>query len=306
MNPPKKYKPVNYYYIADPSYWPIVGSIGLFCTVIGLVQVLHEGAIGPYLMVAGIAILLTTMFGWFGKVINESIAGLHSEQMDRTYRWGMLWFIVSELFLFGIFFGALFYTRIFTLPELGADPYAFAKAIMFYKGTATHTYLWPSFQNTWPLLSNPNPALFKGPKEVMQASGIPALNTLILLSSAVTVTWAHWGLKKGNRKQLIIGLLLTILLGATFEGFQAHEYIEAYTHFHLTLASGIYGTTFYTLTGLHAMHVTIGVIMLTIILLRCLKGHFLPEHHFAFEAVSWYWHFVDVIWIILFIFVYWL
>jgi cytochrome c oxidase subunit III len=218
----------------------------------------------------------------------------------------MLWFIVSEIFLFGIFFGALFYTRVFGLSELGGVASDLAKDLLLYKGGLTHKYLWPSFNYVWPLLKNPNPSLFTGPKEVIYTWAIPALNTVILLSSAVTVTWAHWGLKKGNRRQLVIGLILTILLGATFEGFQAHEYIEAYTEFNLTLASGIYGTTFFTLTGLHAMHVTVGVIMLSIILIRSLKGHFLPEHHFAFEAVSWYWHFVDVVWLILFVFVYWL
>jgi cytochrome c oxidase subunit 3 len=302
----KKYKPVNYYYIAEPSFWPIIGSIGLFTTVLGLVQVLHEGSVGPYLMAAGLAILLTTMFGWFSHVIKESLGGLHSAQMDKTYRWGMLWFIVSELFLFGIFFGALFYTRVFGLAELGAHAGKFVSTIMFYKGSATHDYLWPNFNYAWPLLKNPNPALYPGPLRVIDTWHIPAINTVILLSSALTVTWAHWGLKKGKRKPLLIGLILTIVLGAIFEGFQVSEYHEAYTEYNLTLASGIYGTTFFTLTGLHAMHVSIGVIMLTVILIRCLKGHFLPEHHFAFEAVSWYWHFVDVVWLFLFIFVYWL
>ncbi len=301
----RKYEPVKYYFIADPSFWPIIGSIGLFCTVLGLVQVLHGGAWGPYLMLAGLAILLTTMFGWFGHVINESLQGLHSAQMDKTYRWGMLWFIVSEIALFAVFFLALFYTRIFSVPELGAAPYEVTKALLLYKGSATHEYLWPNFKAIWPLLVNPNPQLFQGPKEVIETWHIPALNTLLLLSSAITVTWAHWGLKKGNQKQVIIGLVLTILLGAIFEGFQAKEYIKAYTELNLTLASGIYGTTFFTLTGLHAAHVSIGVIMLTIILIRCLKKHFLPEHHFAFEAVSWYWHFVDVVWLFLFVFVYW-
>lgn len=306
INPSKKYNPVNYYFIADPSFWPLVGSCGLFCTVLGLVQVLHDGVIGWFLMGLGLLLLLTTMFGWFGRVIHESESGLHSAQMDKTYRWGMLWFIVSEIALFTVFFLALFYTRLFTIPELGAAPFDFANALYMYKGTATHQYLWPHFQASWPLLVNPNPALFKGPEGVMYTWGIPALNTLILLSSAVTVTWAHWGFKKGNRKQVILGLILTIILGAIFEGFQAHEYISAYTELGLTLGSGIYGSTFFTLTGLHAMHVSIGVIMLTIILIRCLKGHFLPEHHFAFEAVSWYWHFVDVVWLFLFVFVYWL
>lgn len=304
--PAKKYNPIKQYFIAEPSFWPIVGSVGLFCTVFGLVQVLHEGAIGPYMMTAGLAILLTTMFGWFGRVIHESLSGLHSAQMDKTYRWGMLWFIVSEIALFFVFFMALFYTRLFTIPEMGGAPFDFAKALMLTKGGTTHQYLWPHFQAIWPLLTNPNPQIFKGPQDVIHTWGIPALNTLILLSSAVTVTWAHWGFKKGNRKQIITGLVITILLGAIFEGFQAHEYHFAYTELGLTLSSGIYGTTFFTLTGLHAMHVSIGVIMLTVILIRCLKGHFLPEHHFAFEAVSWYWHFVDVVWLFLFVFVYWL
>jgi cytochrome c oxidase subunit III len=304
--PTKKYHPVNYYFIADPSFWPIVGTLGLFTTVIGLVQTLHQSSIGPFIIAAGVLILITTMFGWFGTVIKESLSGLHSEQMDRTYRWGMLWFIVSEIALFLVFFLALFYTRLFGVPELGGDPFNFVEALNMYKGGATHQYIWPHFKGVWPLLVNPNPDLFKGPQAVIETWKIPALNTLLLLSSAVTVTWAHWGFKKGNRKQIILGLILTILLGITFEGCQAHEYIEAYTELNLTLASGIYGTTFFTLTGLHAMHVSIGIIMLTIILIRCLKGHFLPEHHFAFEAVSWYWHFVDVVWLFLFIFVYWL
>lgn len=300
------YKPVDYYYIADPSFWPIMGSIGMFTTLFGLVQVLHDHSIGPYLMVAGVSLLLITMFGWFGRVIHESVTGMHSERMDMTYRWGMMWFIVSEIALFGVFFLALFYVRIFNVPELAADPFSFTEALNLYKGTATHHYLWPNFQGIWPLLVNPNPQLFVGPKAVIETWHIPALNTLLLLSSAVTVTWAHWGFKKGKQKQIVIGLIMTIILGAIFEGFQAYEYIHAYTHLHLTLASGIYGSTFFTLTGLHAMHVSIGVIMLTVILIRTIKGHFLPEHHFAFEAVSWYWHFVDVVWLILFVFVYWL
>src|SRR5579862_2204619 len=154
-NPAKHYKPTDHYYIAEPSFWPMVGTLGLFCTVLGLVQTLHQGFIGPYLMVLGVGLLLTTMFGWFGHVINESLKGLHSEQMDRTYRWGMLWFIVSELFLFGIFFGALFYSRIFGLVELGGDAGELAKQLLFYKGNATHHYLWPNFTYTWPLLTNP-------------------------------------------------------------------------------------------------------------------------------------------------------
>ncbi|OGT59351.1 MAG: MFS transporter [Gammaproteobacteria bacterium RIFCSPHIGHO2_12_FULL_42_10] len=296
----------DHYYIAHPSFWPIVGSCGLFSTVFGLVQILHQDVFGPPIMTVGIILILVTMYGWFSAVVKESMQGLHSAQMDRTYRWGMVWFIVSEIFLFGIFFGALFYTRVFTLPELGNTAGPLLSLLDLSRGSATHHYLWPNFSSTWPLLTNPNPALFKGPEAVMSAWGIPALNTLILLSSAATLTWAHWGLRKNNRKQLLIGLIITIILGWTFEGFQVHEYHHAYTELNLTLASGIYGTTFFTLTGLHAVHVTVGAIMLTIILIRCLRGHFASEHHFAFEAVSWYWHFVDVVWLFLFTFVYWL
>lgn len=301
----KPYNPVKYYFIADPSYWPMVGCLGLFTSVLGLVQTLHHHAYGPYVMALGFGLLILTMVGWFGAVIQESLQGLHSEQMDRSYRWGMCWFIVSEVMLFGIFFMALFYTRIFGVTELGGAPIGFVQDLLMYKGGATHHYLWPDFKSVWPLLTNPNPKLFPGPKAVIYTWQIPALNTILLLTSALTLTWSHWGLKKGNQKQLILGLVLTIVLGFTFESLQVYEYIEAYHELGLTLASGIYGSTFFTLTGLHAAHVTIGAIMLTVILVRCLKGHFLPEHHFAYEAVSWYWHFVDVVWLFLFVFVYW-
>lgn len=302
----KHYQPTDHYYIAEPSYWPIVATSGMFSLVLGLVQVLHDGAIGPYLMGLGILLLLTTMFGWFGAVVKESLSGLHSEQMDMTYRWGMVWFIVSEIFLFGIFFGALFYVRVFVVPELGNTVGPLAQALFLSSGSETHEFLWPHFVSQWPLLTNPNNSLFAAPKQVIETWGLPAINTVILLTSAVTVTWAHWALKKNLRKQLIIGLAITILLGLTFETFQVHEYMKAYGEYGLKLSSGIYGTTFFTLTGLHAMHVTIGIIMLSVILIRSLRGHFLPEHHFAFEAVSWYWHMVDVVWLFLFVFVYWL
>lgn len=278
------------YYLPEPSKWPLVGSVGLFTMLGGLAHLLHGGS--PIFMIAGSLIVLYMMFGWFGTVIRESEKGVYNSQVDRSFRWGMGWFIFSEVMFFGAFFGALFYARLFSVPWLGGE------------GTRGITHLlYPHFSAAWPT---------NGPGEVgghftpMEAWGIPAINTLILLTSGVTVTWAHWGLKKNSRAQLILGLILTIALGVTFLTLQAHEYIHAYEQLNLKLGTGIYGTTFFMLTGFHGLHVTIGVIMLTVMLIRSIFGHFTPDHHFAFEAAAWYWHFVDVVWLFLFIFVYWL
>jgi cytochrome c oxidase subunit 3 len=293
MKRAKYYRPVKYYFIAQPSYWPILGAISLFLTLVGAINLIHAHWFGHYLLFSGLILLSYTLFGWFSAVINESRHGLHSLQMDRSYRWGMFWFIVSEVAFFSAFFGALFYARFHAVPRLGGL-------------TETHELLWPQFKALWPLLKNPNPLKFPAALETISAWGLPAFNTLLLLSSAVFITWAHWGLRKNNRLQLNLGLIITILLGLTFISVQAFEYHEAYSDLKLTLASGIYGTTFFMLTGFHGLHVIIGLTMLTVILIRCLKGDFQPKHHFGFEAVSWYWHFVDVVWLFLFIFVYWL
>jgi len=290
------YQPTKRYFFAKPSHWPIFGSCGLFLLMIGIINIIHGNWYGHYLFMGGSLLLAYTMFGWFSTVIDESLAGLHSQKMDRTYRFGMIWFIISEVAFFGIFFFALFYIRFFAVPSLAGE----------IASPETHTILWPQFKAIWPLLKNPNPTEFKGPKEVMSDFGIPVLNTFILLSSALAITIAHWKLKENKRHLLNIFVFITILLGLLFLCLQAYEYTEAYTRMGLTLHSGIYGSTFFMLTGFHAAHVTIGLTMLTVIFIRCLKGHFLPEHDFGFEAVSWYWHFVDVVWLCLFVFVYWL
>jgi cytochrome c oxidase subunit 3 len=285
------------YYLPSPSGWPIIGSIGLFCLLLGAANWLHDHALGPYLFLLGAFIVVYMMVGWFGTVIKENEAGLlNSPQVERSYRWGMIWFIFSEVAFFSAFFGALFYTRVYSVPWLGGEG----------NGALTHLLLWPNFQADWPLLQNPNPALFVGPKGVMETWGIPALNTLILLTSGATITVAHWGILKDRRYQTIIFQGLTVILGITFLLMQAHEYVIAYTEKGLKLSTGIYGTTFFMLTGFHAMHVTVGTIMLIVILGRLIKGHFNSKHHFAFEAAAWYWHFVDVVWLALFVFVYWL
>ncbi len=280
------------YYVPHGSYWPMVGSIGLFMFMIGFATKLNSGG-GTFLMLLGAAILIVMMFGWFGTVIRENLSGLYTEQMDRSYRWGMGWFIFSEVMFFAAFFGALFYARIYSVPWLGGEGYA----------QMTHELLWPQFATDWP---TNGPADMGGRFFPMNAWGLPAINTLILLTSGVTVTWAHWGLLEGDRGKLIKGLAATVALGFLFVCLQAYEYIHAYNDLNLTLGSGIYGSTFFMLTGFHGLHVTMGATILLVILVRSIKGHFTPERHFAFEAAAWYWHFVDVVWLGLFIFVYWL
>jgi len=293
--------PTEHYYVPVKSYWPFMGSIGLGTTVVGGVGIFHAKAYGWPIFFVGALIMAGMLFGWFSHVIEESQKGLYSRQMDRSFRWGMAWFIFSEVMFFGAFFGTLFYARHFSIPWLGGLAEKISSPAF-----DTHHVLWPNFHAVWPLLQNPNPELFKGPTAAMDALGLPAINTLILLISGVTVTWAHYGLKAGNRKQLLWGLLVTVLLGATFLCLQAFEYHHAYHELGLTLNSGMYGTTFFMLTGFHGAHVCIGTIMLLIMLLRACKGHFMQGSHFAFEATAWYWHFVDVVWLLLFTFVYWL
>jgi cytochrome c oxidase subunit III len=282
------------YYVPHGTHWPILGSIGLTLLLVGTAMYLNGNTdVAPWISVAGAAVIAFMMFGWFGTVINESLAGLYNQQVDRSFRQGMAWFIFSEVMFFAAFFGALFYARVLAVPWLGGEG----------TGLSTNMFLWPDFEASWPTAG---PKELGGPFEIMGAWGIPALNTLILLTSGVTITWAHWALKQNNRKHLILGLFATVALGLIFLGFQAYEYGHAYRDLNLTLASGIYGSTFFMLTGFHGMHVTIGAIMLIVILLRSIRGHFTPHEHFGFEAVAWYWHFVDVVWLGLFIFVYWL
>ena len=273
------------YYIAPPSHWPIIGSCALFLMASGFVMLINELGGGGYILLAGVAVLAFMLFGWFGSVIRESEGGLFNQQVGKSFRLAMSWFIFSEVMFFAIFFGALFYARVLSVPWLSEGD--------------TMNMLWPGYAGGWPT-SGPGGKPF----ETIGAWGIPAINTMILLSSGVTLTWAHWGLLKNKRSQLVLGLFLTVALGITFIALQALEYHHAYTELGLTLGAGIYGATFFMLTGFHGFHVTLGTLMLIVILLRSIKGHFTPESHFGFEGVAWYWHFVDVVWLLLFIFVY--
>ena len=283
----------NGYYIPHGTKWPFLSTISLMVLFIGFANYMNGYSTGVILMLLGLSLLLIMVYGWFSNVITESESGIYNNQVDISFRWGMVWFIFSEVMFFSAFFGALYYARELSLPWLGGEG----------SKMATNIVLWPQFENIWP--SN-GPMNTGGDFKLMKAGGIPAINTLILLTSGLTVTWAHHGLKEKNRNQLILGLIATVLLGFLFVGLQAYEYIHAYSELNLKLTSGIYGSTFYMLTGFHGFHVTLGAIMLTVILFRCMKGHFSGDNHFGFEAVAWYWHFVDVVWLGLFVFVYWL
>ncbi len=292
----------THYYVPEQSPWPFITAVALFLVAFGAANfvqensatglVNNEGSMGGYILAAGVFGIIAMMFVWFRDTIKESLANMNSSQMDRSYRMGMLWFIFSEVMFFAAFFGALFYVRILVIPWLGG---AGSEAM-------THELLWPNFQAIWPLELTPGGTT----TQAMPAWGLPFLNTVLLVTSSITLTIAHHALVQGNRSKLIINLFLTLVLGFTFLFFQVEEYVHAYTEMGLTLDAGIYGSTFFMLTGFHGMHVTIGAIMLTVMFFRALKGHLTQDNHFAFEAAAWYWHFVDVVWLFLFVVVYWL
>jgi cytochrome c oxidase subunit 3 len=274
------------YYIPDPSRYPIFGSVALLSMALGAATWFNGVPWGKFLVFGGLLVLFYMIAGWFSTVAAESEGGRYNKQVDASFRWGMSWFIFSEVMFFAAFFGALFYMRVISVPDLGH--------------LESQELIWPGFKGGWPTSGPGITEHFTA----MEPWGIPAINTLILLTSGATVTWAHWGLVKNNRSQLIWGLVMTIGLGMLFLGFQIYEYVHAYSELNLKLTMGAYGATFFMLTGFHGFHVTIGTLMLIVILFRSVAGHFRPEHHFAFEGVAWYWHFVDVVWLILFIFVY--
>ncbi|MCL4163475.1 UNVERIFIED_CONTAM: hypothetical protein GTU68_016254 [Idotea baltica] len=283
---PEHYK--DHYFVPDASAYPIVSSIGLFLIALGGASFLNNYAFGSKMMMVGGILLSTLLFIWFRKVISES--PVYNMDVDKSFRMGMSWFIFSEVMFFAAFFGALYYLRNLSIPWL-----------------ADTELLWPGFEATWPSSGPSGAELIGGggaPNATVDPWHLPLYNTLLLLTSSVTLTIAHHALRAGKRAQLIIWLAITVLLGVWFLYLQAAEYAEAYQHLGLTLGTGVYGSTFFMLTGFHGFHVTLGAFILFVVLLRCIKGHFTADKHFAFEAGAWYWHFVDVVWVGLFIFVY--
>jgi cytochrome c oxidase subunit 3 len=281
------------YYIPHGSKWPIIGSLSLLVTMLGAAALLNGAEIAPWILLAGLLAVFYMFYGWFGTVIGESQAGMYNEGVDRSFRMGMMWFIFSEVMFFAAFFGALYYARQLSVPWLGGEGSKFL----------SNLFLWQDFNPAWP---TNGPAGVGGAFETIPAFGLPAINTAILLTSGVTITIAHHALRAGQRGILKIFLAATFLLGFVFVGLQAEEYIHAYHELNLTLGSGVYGSTFFMLTGFHGFHVFVGMLMLTFITLRLMKGHFTPQRHFGFEGAAWYWHFVDVVWLGLYFLVYWL
>lgn len=274
------------YFVPPPSRWPLLTALSAATLVTGMALEFNSLPGGLIIMGIGLIWLFANMFGWWSVVIDENQKGSYRTWEDMSFRWGMAWFIVSEVMFFAAFFGMLFYARSLSVPDLASE---------------VSRTIWPGYQATWPTMGPYRQVDF----ETIPAFGVPLINTAILLTSGVTITFAHWALKFNKRTSLVLWLAATVVLGIIFLALQAAEYIHAYQDLNLKLSSGIYGSTFFLLTGFHGLHVTIGTLSLIFILLRCMKGHFTANRHFGFEAVAWYWHFVDVVWLGLFIVVYW-
>ena len=283
-----------YYFVPGPSRHPVMAAFGLFWVILGAGQWINGHGWGAYSLLFGLLWWAFILKQWFGDAIRESEGGLYSDRIDVSYRWSMGWFIFSEVMFFAAFFGALYWARTHAVPSLGS---------------LDNSLIWPDFKGLWPSSAGGTTASPAGTVEAFAIMGpwpIPTINTALLLTSGVTLTIAHHALLKGQRGKTIGFMWLTVLLGIVFLGFQAYEYIHAYRDLNLRLDSGIYGSTFFMLTGFHGFHVFVGMLMLLFITLRLQKGHFTPERHFGFEGAAWYWHFVDVVWLGLYVIVYWM
>jgi cytochrome c oxidase subunit III len=276
------------YFVPQPARWPIEAAVALLFMAAGGALWLNEGAKGRWVFAAGVAILAYVLFRWFGSLISEGRRGLYNDQVERSVRVGMAWFIFSEVVVFGALFAALFYTRVISVPDLASGD--------------THALLWPGFKGGWPASG---PAI-EGTFSPMKALGIPLLNTIMLLISGAAVTLADKALDRSRRGLLIVLLTVPVVVGVLFLRNQASEYYNAYSALHLTFSSGAYGQTFFILTGLHGLHVAIGTAFMTLMLGRTVRGDFTANDHLALQAASWYWHFVGIVWLILYVLVYWL
>jgi cytochrome c oxidase subunit 3 len=283
-----------YYFVPAPSWFPIMASLGLFFVILGAGQWVNGAGWGAYSLLGGLLLWAFVLTRWFGTAIRESESGLYNQRVDVSFRWSMSWFIFSEVMFFAAFFGALYWTRLHAVPNLG---------------DVENALLWPDFKAAWPSAvagATASPAGIVEPFGTMGPFWLPTINTALLLTSGVTLTFAHHALRENHRGKCIAFMWLTVALGLAFLFVQGYEYMHAYRDLNLKLSSGVYGSTFFMLTGFHGFHVFVGMLMLLFITLRLMKGHFTPERHFGFEGAAWYWHFVDVVWLGLYIVVYWM
>ncbi len=283
-----------YYFVPAPSSFPVLTAMGLFLVIIGAGQWVNGSSWGAYATLLGFVMWAFVLQAWFRQSISESEGGLYSDRIDASFRWSMSWFIFSEVMFFGAFFGALWWTRMHAVPNLAS---------------LDNAVLWPDFKAIWPSAQAGITASPAGVVDAFTTMGpwpLPTINTALLLTSGVTLTIAHHALLAGHRAKTIGFMWLTVLLGVTFLCVQGYEYSHAYSELNLKLSSGVYGSTFFMLTGFHGFHVFVGMLMLLFITLRLQKGHFTPQRHFGFEGAAWYWHFVDVVWLGLYVVVYWL
>jgi len=283
-----------YYFVPAPSRFPALTALGMLLVIFGASQWINGASWASWVLLAGLATWLFILQQWFRQSISESQSGLYSDRIDVSFRWSMSWFIFSEVMFFSAFFGALYWARAYSVPDLG---------------NLDNALLWPDFKAIWPSSApgyTGSPAGIVEPFAIMGPWPIPTINTAILLSSGVTLTIAHHALIASHRTRAIAFMWVTVLLGIAFLGLQGYEYAHAYQDLNLKLNSGVYGSTFFMLTGFHGFHVFIGMLMLLFITLRMMRGHFTPDRHFGFEGAAWYWHFVDVVWLGLYIVVYWL
>ncbi|HEY8359436.1 MAG TPA: cytochrome c oxidase subunit 3 [Ramlibacter sp.] len=283
-----------HYYVPQPSRHPASAALGLFFVILGASQWINGADWGKWSVAAGLLWLFFVLFQWFGDSIRESEGGQYGRKIDLSFRWSMSWFIFSEVMFFGAFFTALWWMRSHSVPALGG---------------LDNAVLWPDFKAVWPSVSpgaTASPAGIIEPFQTMGPFWLPTINTALLLSSGVTLTIAHHALRENLRGRTIFFMWFTVLLGIVFLFVQGYEYAHAYSDLNLKLSSGAYGSTFFMLTGFHGFHVLVGMLMLLFITLRLMKGHFTADKHFGFEGAAWYWHFVDVVWLGLYILVYWM
>lgn len=283
-----------YYFVPHESRHPFMSAVGLFFVILGAGQWINGSEWGMYSLIFGMAWWLIVLYQWFAEAVGESEAGMYGRKIDLSYRWSMTWFIFSEVMFFGAFFTALWWARSQSIPALGS---------------LENALLWPEFKAAWPSVvagATTSPAGIVEPFQTMGPFWLPTINTALLLTSGVTLTIAHHALQVGNRSKTIAFMWMTVTLGVVFLGVQGYEYMYAWNDLNLKMSSGIYGSTFYLLTGFHGFHVFVGMLMLFFITLRLQKGHFTKDRHFGFEGAAWYWHFVDVVWLGLYVVVYWM